>query len=343
MGQSNWLEAVLKKETPEYYEMYEKMKEDVSKKLESIPRLCLWYTDHGIKHCQAILRIMCEMLPEECIYKDIRSESYIAGSMPKRLTIEDVFVLMSCILWHDVGMICGRKEHARLLINFQHDLSYALKDKDLVQTIYNVCCSHSSSSNDVFRSCMNYRSLRFYGGKVNVAEKTLAAMLRIADEISEDRSRIELDPNIFDKVPNDQKIYWEHCASINYSGFDDNTIRLVYNIDKDKIFKEYEIGLDPQNNTLHKTLYRFIIERICKIINEMVYLSPYYTSLFRIDCIDLTISIQEMDNWICVKEIKKVNEKITPFLLEQTDRQIEEFFHQYKRFSPKEIQKEGEL
>jgi hypothetical protein len=338
MESEHIIEKKLKEKNSHYYDMYEKMKNEIDSKYNDEIRIKQpWFTDHGIKHCNAILDILDDMIfPfEQQNITDVRNERKNIGECPQCFSDEDIFILLASTLWHDIGMLIERSDHGKHLIEFNAEILKYVNDNKVAQTIYNVACAHSS--NKKFFDCANYNPLKFYDKKVYVAEKTLAAILRIADEISEDKNRITLSPVIFNNVPVGNKLFWEHAASISYSAIDNNNIHIKYEIDANKIFTEYEYAKDSSGNPINKTLYDFIIERICKILNELTICSPYFSNICRLDALDITIEVQKQKDWICEEIITYESAKVRPFFYPNLATQTIDFYNNYKKFSPVEI------
>jgi len=317
----------------DYFRYYEGMKNVVQDNyLNDIRILYPWYTDHGIKHSMAIIDTLCDMIAPNNESIDLRNEFYRQGDLPMALSIEDIYILLCAALWHDVGMLVDRDDHGRHLIKFATEIQRYVKDQKVTQCIYDVACAHGS--NKKFDDCVNFVPLNFYGKHVDVSKKTLAALLRIADEISEDQNRITKTQEVFDAIPTENRVFWEHAASISYSRYRNHKINLVYSVDIDKVFKKYSC---PDGKKI--TLYRFIIQRVCKIINEMIMCAPLFSSICRIDALHLTIQFQRQRNWICEEVVKEFSEDIRPFLVAESNReqQVKAFFKKYDGFEEKRI------
>lgn len=331
------LENKLKDLNEKYFDCYEEMKKHLENNyLKEIRILHPWYTDHGIKHTEAILNTLGDMIAPEYSEFDVRNESLRRGDIPSALSSEDIFVLLSAALWHDVGMLISRGDHARHLINYSSEIKKFTYDDTVTQTIYDIACAHGS--NKKFEDCTNFIPLNFYGNDVNVSKKTLAALLRIADEISEDNRRITKTKEVFSAIPDENKVFWEHAASISYSKYKNNRITIEYAVDIDKAFKPYEF---PNGRKKTITLYMFIINRICKIINEMIVCAPYFSTICRIDALSITIEFQKQKDWICEEKITEISQDIRPFVITGTDanKVSDRFFELYKNFNPNEIKR----
>lgn len=331
------LENKLAERNAAYYDCYIKMKQNLSENyLDDIRILYPWYTDHGINHSNAILNTLCNMIAPQNTSIDVRNESLRKGDIPSSLSDEDIFVLLCASLWHDVGMLISREDHARQLIKYVTEIQRFVDDKNAAQTIYDVACAHSSDKK--FDECVNFLPLKFGNKDVNVSKKTLAALLRIADEISEDERRITKTEEVFRKIPKENRIFWEHSASIAYSEYRNNKIIIRYTVDIDKAFARYTYEHEGKKTI---TLYMFIINRICKIVNELIVCAPYFSSICRIDSLNITIEFQKQNNWICEELITEFSKDIRPFLINNSSisKQTQEFFKLYNDFDPKEIKR----
>lgn len=210
----------------------------MTKLLEDIKILYPWHTDHGIKHTEAILCTLGDMITPEYSAFDVRNESLRKGDIPSALSNEDIFILLSAALWHDAGMLISRTDHARHLIKYSQEINKFTTDTNVTQTIYDIACVYGS--NKKFEDYINFIPLNFYGKDVNVSKKTLAALLRIADEISEDDKRITKLDKVFSNIPDENKVFWEHSATISYYKYKNNRITINFAVDIKKAFKTYK-------------------------------------------------------------------------------------------------------
>lgn len=178
------------------------------------------------------------MITPEYSAFDVRNESLRKGDIPSALSNEDIFILLSAALWHDAGMLISRTDHARHLIKYSQEINKFTTDTNVTQTIYDIACVYGS--NKKFEDYINFIPLNFYGKDVNVSKKTLATLLRIADEISEDDKRITKLDKVFSNIPDENKVFWEHSATISYYKYKNNRITIKFAVDIKKAFKTYK-------------------------------------------------------------------------------------------------------
>ena len=76
-------------------------------------------------------------------------------------------------------------------------------------------------------------------------------------------------------------------------------------------------------------------------MNELIVCAPYFSSICRIDSLNITIEFQKQNNWICEELITEFSKDIRPFLINNSSisKQTQEFFKLYNDFDPKEIKR----
>src|SRR5258705_9078088 len=127
--------------------------------------------DHGPEHIKRVHANLDELL----------------GGVPLRhLCHYELFLAMMGVLYHDVGILRGRRDHAaasaRLLI--EEKANYIVDDTDLA-FLPEIVLSHSSTVD--ISKCSEDQRVR----GVDVRPRVVAALVRLADELDEDVRRAD--------------------------------------------------------------------------------------------------------------------------------------------------------
>jgi hypothetical protein len=326
------------KENVKYFDTYINMKDYLIKdEYPFIRDQNPWYNDHGIEHANAIIRTMNSMLSKFLIANnELRNEYIEAQNQKLYLSTEDIFILLSAAIWHDVAMVNMRKNHGTFLINYGAKINSYVHDKDLTACIIEVASSHSSK--DKFHNC----SLSFKGTNYVAQIKLLASILRFADEISEDQSRGTQNEEVIKIITgSENEIYWRHTHSIKNStySFDNRTVEIYYEIDEEFAFKKFILSKDKSDE--QKTLIEFIISRIKKVNDERILCSPFFSSYSPVDTIVVDIKFFKSSNGFRESYsylIPKVLISSYPHSSLAEEEQLQEFMNAYPTLSLQKIE-----
>jgi len=113
----------------------------------------------------------------------------LVGPSPLQiLSPYELYLVMSAILYHDVGILRGRKDHAEtsavLLAEDENPYVFDAVDKDYIES---AVVSHSSSA-DIRGRCARFEDEEVVRGH-RVHPQWIAALVRLADELDEDARR----------------------------------------------------------------------------------------------------------------------------------------------------------
>lgn len=250
----------------EYIESYSIMKRYLADKYYPwIQSACPYYTDHGEKHIQSVINVASSLLGGKI-------------SDPIEVRTLDIYLLLCSIIWHDVGMVCGRTKHAVESVNISHKVKeICFPNIDNFRIISAIVNAHSGSDGlkkvGKEADCTNSKHKA-----CTVYPKALAALVRFSDEISETRNRIST--AILPLVPDNQKIFWEYANCISAVRPDPRRDRVVVtvSIPKSMAAKEFEckefVGLDKKVGNI--TLIEYVVRRFEKMNNERAYCVPHF-------------------------------------------------------------------
>lgn len=282
-----------RKKEIEYYnnlkelrEIYYKLKDIVyGKYYPEIEKLFPWYTDHGKKHVESIIHAMGDLL----------IHSY------GRLNEMEIFILLCATIFHDTGMTISRDEHADNVKEIIQNMRFLITDITVSRRINEIARAHSSKSDldqlNLIDSC-TFNDINY-----DIQTKALAAMLRLADDISETRYRI--DPDLLSKVPEENIIFWHYAnavESVVISATDMNC-KITICIPKSILLKEFKYDSGT------KIFFEYVLERIEKSYKERVLCSLEFRNIVVISAFKIEMNIMSDDMYDKIKGITfEINE-----------------------------------
>jgi hypothetical protein len=192
----------------------------------------------------------------------------LLGSAPlEHLNAYELFLTMMAILYHDIGMLRERKEHAEiskaLLEGDSHD-AYIINAIDK-QIIASAVVSHSSSK-DIAQECRAFSPVE-YVGRYSARPHVIAALVRLADELDEDHLRA--DPILQNRLnlPEESRFFWLFCQRVR-------------GIRPDLVSKRIDVNLalEPSDTSTYgpmpggrkRHFVAFVAEKLAKINKERV-------------------------------------------------------------------------
>lgn len=270
----------------ELREIYYKLKDIVNEKYyPEIQRLFPWYTDHGQKHVESIIHAMGDLL----------IHSY------GRLNEMEVFILLCACIFHDTGMTISRNEHADNVKQIIQNMRILITDITVSRQINEIARAHSSKRDLDQLSLID--SCTFNDINYTVQTRALAAMLRLADDISETRYRIE--PDLLSKVPEENIIFWQYAnavESVVISAADMNC-KIKVSIPKSILLKEFKYAGST------KIFFEYVLERIEKSYKERVLCSIEFRNIVVISAFEIEMKIMSDDMFDKIDGIKfEINE-----------------------------------
>ncbi len=221
-------------------------------------------TNHGIEHVQDVIRHAGDIID------DIN-----------QLTGYEIFILLISIHFHDVGNLYGREEHEQKIDEIIEKLDTILPldtaGKNFVNAIATAHGGYYKNDKDTIRHIGD--DCKY--ANVLVRQKALAAILRFADEISDDFTR----SNFSGKIPEGNEVYHEYSKSLEPVSIEGDAIilhfRIPYNLTKEKVGK----------GTSKVFLYDEILNRIAKCMRELEYCKKYADGLIKLKSISVKIDI----------------------------------------------------
>lgn len=240
------------------------------------------YTDHGLGHVNAVIKMAGKMLGCEKTSSKIGLEPY------------EVYLLLCCILCHDAGNIYGRVDHELNVRRVLREKNIGVLSEEDINAVHKIAKTHTGKrlvgeiyTNDTIQSLETDAQLLF---QANYRPRIIAAVLRLADEMSEDRLRV---PKVLLDEPGVKDggsgIFLLYANSILNSSADrqSRTLRIDYELQDEQILKRYKkfkakkedgkiVGFSEQEIYLLDE----IIDRLKKANRERVYCNRHADGVF---------------------------------------------------------------
>lgn len=183
---------------PLYFDTYSVVKSRLEKSyLPYVRDVLPFRTDHGIDHINRILEKLSHFL---------QPHLPVAGNTEGRIIdLENLNLLLNAVLWHDVGNLYGRLDHAANIVKIYERVGSFLYDPPHQDWILKIAQGHSGENN--IERKIEDESKAIYDSIIY--PRFLSALLRISDEIDEDQRRVE--SRLMSKVPKECEAYWQFC------------------------------------------------------------------------------------------------------------------------------------
>ena len=238
-------------------------------------------TDHGPEHINSVMRHVVDIMLD-----------------PWLLTGYEMFILMYAIHFHDLGNITGRLEHegkiGEVMAKMVDHLDVSPTERQVIREIAMAHGGYVDGDKDTIR----YIDKSYTYGSAGIRPQVLAAVLRFADEVSDDLCRSDFEGI---NIPDANKIFHAYSKSLTPISIKGDTIRLTYSVSYEQTQKKIP---GPKGNVY---LYDEILNRLEKMMIELEYCRKYSEGMIRITTLDIKIHIFENED-----EIKDI---IPPFRL----------------------------
>lgn len=227
---------------------------------------CPWYTDHGARHIKSVIETASRLMSKQLgMNKGDGSD----------LSSLELFLTLSAILWHDVGNVVKRSGHAEQIPEMAEKIKGVFPNVAIRRVVEEIARAHSGTAGlkipRVDEDCaLQHRTIAVY-------PRSLAALVRFADEVSENQTRISTE--LLPHVPPESKIFWEYANCITAAVPDIARERVVitFDIPADKIAAKFSCAEFPRRSDENGkiSLIEYIVCRLEKMNNERAYCLPY--------------------------------------------------------------------
>ena len=256
-------------EAKQFYDSYHTAKAYLAREYYGwIQAACPYYTEHGEPHIASVIASAGMLLANTSTPTNNPSPN---GS----LTALDIYVILGAIIWHDVGNVLSRRGHADKILPMMESIRImAFPSVAVYKAVASVARSHSGQkglSLVARHPPIVHTSHETYP----VDLKALAAIVRFADEISENQTRISQEMLARGVVPMESRIYWEYANCITSCYPDLARDRVVVNlqIERAKAAHRFPCADYPDRNDDQGciSLIEYILCRLEKMNEERAY------------------------------------------------------------------------
>lgn len=197
------LSELLRNRSPEFYTRYAYIKELARSGFQKYATMIGYLTDHGEQHYRNLETNLSLLLPDET---------------KQQLAVEELFVLLCAVHFHDVGLLSKhytdeswtsvRKDHVNRTYDYLHEFyeDWGLNRFE-AYAIKNICLGHSGDTlyDLPEKSVIHRTQLRI---------QFLAALLRLADELDLDYTRVSPFIPRLKQIPKESLKHWKKHEEI---------------------------------------------------------------------------------------------------------------------------------
>jgi hypothetical protein len=289
-------------------------------------------TNHGKLHIDSVIQAADGLLIKQLTGK---------GKARKELSDLDIFLLLSAILWHDVGNVYGRIGHPSRIAEMTDQIKeLGFPNPDIQRFVVEVARAHSGKGGltdvRIEEDCSTEH------GTYTVYPRALAGVVRFADEISENRARIS--PAMLSSVPEKNRIYWEYANAISASRPDPARRRVILTVtlDQQKACERFECRDFANCQDAHGkiSLIEYIICRIEKMNHERVYCTQCFSRYATIDEIECRLTLVDGPERKLEEVILVGSSGLGPEAYPDINI-VQDFFERYPIWKPEAIGKVG--
>ncbi len=225
---------------------------------------CPFFTDHGERHIAAVTASANALLATRLAQDEI--------------TPVEAYVLLVAILHHDSAMVLGRRGHEKKAAAVVESLKALIPEPTLRRLIKEIIQAHTGVTALGHPRVKERVSL--HGTTLEVRPRALAAVLRLADEISESRERISLAQ--LPTVPDASRLYWEYAKTVTASApLSEYDLGVDYELELEDAVAVWPCSdrkLAPDGNI---ALIEYIASRMEKLNRERAYCCSVPEGLLR--------------------------------------------------------------
>jgi hypothetical protein len=256
------------------------LNENVHDKVQSRAELHdvgIYLTDHGPKHIELVLRRASQLVRTR---ESLDSEDSKASFYASSLNPYEIFILVLAVHFHDVGNMYGREGHEQRIREEMEkigSLTIAWPEKTVISQIASCHGGKVKGSKDTIQTLP---SGKIRDGDASYRPQLLAAVLRLADELADEKSRADnyglIDP---EQLPPTCLIFHKYAEGLKIS-LDPlgGRISLQFSLQEADLAAPYK-KLEKNGKESDQYLIDEIYERTLKTYTEMIYCGRYMRPL----------------------------------------------------------------
>ena len=240
-----------------------------------------YLNDHGPDHIAKVILRASQLIKESKI----------------ELSEYEIYILLMAIHIHDVGNILGRDKHEinsmDIIKKYGMDAGH---DRIEWDCIFEIAEAHGGNPKDKISDLNEEKILDFL-----VRKPILAAILKLADELAEDRtraSRFQLENNLIHEYA---ELYHRYSFCLHSATIDGiaRQIKLSFDVEEDDLCKKFKIKIKENDQDVIREVYLIdeIYARTFKTHLERMYCMRFTRPELQIDKIrvDIQITTKEKD------------------------------------------------
>ena len=255
----------------------------------------IYLNNHGKEHVKKVMEKVSEIL-----------RFFPPG---KGLTAYEMFVLLCAIQIHDTGNIFGRENHEQVIdIIFNKECKNIIPDKFERNLITKIAMVHSGQifgEKDTIKFLLDNSNFNNF----NIRERLLAALLRIGDELADDKTRADKYGIENDKIPKHSKIFHYYSQALHTVLIEKNQqngeLELVLEYDFDSDIARMKFIREDTEKYLIEEIY----DRTIKMEKERRYCMRFLRPYFFLSRIKVNIRITDVKFAMNVKYINYILEE----------------------------------
>jgi hypothetical protein len=258
----------------------------------------IWLNDHGPNHIKAVIERASQLLDNG--KDDVQNFIY-------SLNIREVFLLLNAIQVHDIGNFYGRHNHEnRVLDAIKTGLTPILFDITEVKYINDIARVHGGKVKykDGSKDKNTIRTIRkeIMSNGYPIRLQMLAAILRFADELAEEKQRADIESLEKGELPKGSEVFHAFSACIDsiIVNHHKNTVEVHLKIPKKYVTRTFGklIFEGDEKKVIDVFLLDEIYSRILKMHYERIYCSKFWKGMVEIENI-----------WVQIEFYKDFNAK----------------------------------
>lgn len=233
----------------------------------------VFLTDHGIDHIREV----------------VIKASGLAEGLHSKLSAYEIFLLLVAIMVHDIGNALGRRGHEakidEVLDQVFGPLGFDQLDRAVAVQMAGVHGGTIGGSKDTIRSLDRQTSWK----SQSIRPQLIAAILRLADELAENRDRASSLGLSLDAIPPGSQIFHVFAYALHTFTADSRAseLQMLFAADSDHFLRQYGKG------TGQVYLLDEIFERTIKAYFEARYCSRYLAGELMFDKVRVRVEIYQ--------------------------------------------------
>lgn len=262
------------------------------------------YTAHDSEHFDEVVLHAGDLINAKSSFK---GEMSLTAS---ELNAYELYILLVAIRVHDVGNIYGRGDHEKKCFQILREIGGAAGlDNMEKKAIANIAQAHGGRTSMKSKDTIGQLEVQLLANNGSYRPRLLAGIVRIADEICENKRRAA---NVLlnqRQLPKHSEIYHQYAASLGGNRWiaSDRALHLAFEARLSEVEKPWgcEDRLDSCKNVVSEVyLLDEIFSRLEKMDLERRYCNMFTREVFTIDAIKATITIVTDDDHDPIATIK---------------------------------------